>query len=158
MTLSKQDELLLEEYKITLEMIRHEDSRKANLFSILFIIQGGFFGFYSWIVVSYRSTAIILAVFATIFSVLWFFVMERMRSFIWLKYAQAQSIEKSLGTLTTITNEEMLRKNGKVEIMGIPYQLSSLQKMSVSKTESLLPILIAVFWILIALGGALNIL
>ncbi|MEW5869106.1 MAG: hypothetical protein AB1894_07520 [Chloroflexota bacterium] len=155
---SSKEELLLEDYKTSLGLLFHEDERKANLFTMFFLIQGGLFAFYSWLVSSSEVTATMLAVLAAIFSAFWFFVMERMRAFIRLRIYQLQQIEKKLGVITTITNEERLRSTGKTEIFGYSYKLSTHQRLfSVSKIESFLPVLVGIFWLLVAVGKVLNI-
>jgi hypothetical protein len=154
MTLSKEN-LLLEDYKTSLDLLKHEDERKASLLTMFFLIQGGLFTFYSWIVVDNKPIALMLAVLAMVFCVFWYLVMERLRAFIRLRVYQLQQIEKVLGVLTTVTNEEVLRRTGKTEVFGHTYKLSIHQKLfSVSKVESLLPAIVGMFWLLIATGVA----
>jgi len=158
MPLSKED-LLLEDYKTSLELYMHEGHRKANLFTMFFLIQGGLFTIFGWLFSTSRPLAIMLSILAAVFCVLWFLVMERMRAFIGLRVYQLQQIEKELGVMSTATNEQTLRRTGKTEVLGSPYKLSLHQKaFSVNRMESLLPALVAVFWVLIAFGAGLNLL
>ena len=145
--------LLLEDYKTSLDLLKHEDERKANLLTMFFLIQGGLFTFYGWIVESNKPIAILLAALALFFCIFWFLVMERLRAFIRLRVFQLQQIEKALGVMTTVTNEETLRRTGKTEVFGRTYKLSTRQKLfSVSKVESILPTIVGAFWLLIAVG------
>jgi hypothetical protein len=158
MPLSK-EELLLEEYKICLELRKHEDERKASLLTTFFLIQGGLFTFYGWLVPNNKPTAIMLSVLAVLFCLFWFLVMERMRAFIVIKVHQLQQIEKELGVITTVTNEERLRSTGKTEIFGHVFELSFHQRLfSVRTIESILPVIVGVFWLLILVGVLLNLL
>ena len=151
--ISPNEELLLEDYKTSLGLLKHEDGRKASLLALFFLIQGGLFTFYGWLAPSNKPVAIMLSILAALFSVFWFLVMERLRAFIRLRVYQLQQIEKELGVITTVTNEERLRSTGKTEIFGRTYELSTHQKLfSVSKIESILPAIVGVFWLLIAAG------
>lgn len=154
MPLSKKEELLLEDYKISLDLLKHEDGRKASLLTLFFLIQGGLFTFYGWIAPTNKSIAVMLTVLAMFFCVFWYLVMNRLHAFIRLRVYQLQQIEKALGVITTVTNEEMLRRTGKTEVFGHIYKLSIQQKLfSVSKVETVLPAIVGVFWLLIAAGA-----
>ena len=107
MSLSKED-LLLEEYKTCLELRKHEDDRKASLLTTFFLIQGGLFTFYGWMMTNNKPTAIMLSILAAVFCLFWFLVMERMRAFIVIKVSQLQLIEKKLGVITTVTTRRGL--------------------------------------------------
>jgi hypothetical protein len=151
------EESLIEDYKTSLELLKHEDERKASLLTMFFLIQGGLFTFYSWLASSHKLVAVMLSALAALFSIFWFLVMERLRAFIRLRVYQLQQIEKELGVITTVTNEERLRNTGTTEIFGLIYRLSTHQRLfSVSKIESILPAIVGVFWLLIVVGIVLN--
>jgi hypothetical protein len=156
MPLSKED-LLLEDYKTSLDLYKYGGQRKANLFTMFFLIQGGLFTFFGWLIPNHKAVAILLCVLAALFSLLWSFAMERMRAFIKLRACQLEQIEKKLGVMTSLTNEEMLRSKGKTEISGHTYKLSFYQRLfSVSSIESILPVIVGIFWLLIATAVMLN--
>jgi hypothetical protein len=150
MAVSK-EELLIEDYRTSLELLKHEDDRKANLLTMFFLIQGGLFAFYGWIMPTSKTVAIALSILAVLFSIFWFFVMERLRAFIRLRVFQLRQIEKVLSVITTVTNEETLRSARKIELHGQIYKLAIHQRLfSVSKIESILPAIVGAFWALIA--------
>jgi hypothetical protein len=78
---SKEEQLMLEDYKACLAILRHEDGRKSHLFTVFFVVQGALFGLYGLAVQSKISGSIWLAGIAISLSLLWFLVMERMRAF-----------------------------------------------------------------------------
>ena len=154
MPLTKED-LLLEEYKCCIELRKHEDERKASLLTTFFLIQGGLFTFYGWLVSTKRLTAIMLSVLAILFCLFWFLVMERMRAFIVIKVKQLQQIEKELGVITTVTNEEELRSTAKIS--AFKYKLPFHQRLfSVRIIETILPVIIGLFWLLTLVSMLLN--
>lgn len=151
------EELLLEDYKTSLDLLKHEDERKASLLTTFFLIQGGLFTFYGWLAPTRKPITIMLSILAALFCVFWFLVMERLRAFIRLRVHQLQQIEKELGVISTVTNEERLRRTGMTEVFGATYKLASHQRLfSVSKIESALPTIIGVFWLLILAGTIFN--
>lgn len=83
--------------------------------------------------------------------------MERLRAFIRLRVYQLESIEKNLGTMTSLTNEETFRRTGTAEILGRTHKLSFFQRLfSVNSIESILPAIVGIFWLLIAAAVMLN--
>ena len=138
MPLSKED-LLLEDYKTSLDLYKYGGQRKANLFTMFFLIQGGLFTFFGWVIPNHKAVAILLCVLATLFSLLWSLAMERLRAFIRLRVYQLEHIEKNLGVMSSLTNEEMFRRTGKAEISGHTYKLSFHQRLfSVSLPDTFL--------------------
>jgi hypothetical protein len=73
---SKEEQLLLEDYKACLSILRHEDGRKSHLFTMFFVIQGALFGLYGLLIQNKSSGSIWLVVIAVFLSLLWFLVME----------------------------------------------------------------------------------
>jgi len=156
MPLSRED-LLLEDYKTSLDLYKYGGQRKANLFTMFFLIQGGLFTFFGWLIPNQKPIAILLCILATLFSLLWTLAMERLRAFIRLRVYQLENIEKNLGTMTSLTNEETLRRIGTVEISGHTHKLSLIQRLfSVNSIESILPAIVGIFWLLIAAAVMLN--
>lgn len=146
---SKEEQLMLEDYKACLDILRHEDGRKSHLFTVFFVIQGALFGLYGLVVQNKVSGGIWLAVIAILLSLLWFLVMERMRAFVDLRYIQGEQLEKRLKGLNTVRYELSLRNEGEVQIMDDKIRLRFYQRVfSISKhLESLLPIITGTIWL-----------
>jgi hypothetical protein len=159
MALTREEELMLEDYKACLSLLFHEDGRKAHLSGTFFLIQGALFGFYSLMFTHSGVIAIVLAVIGGLFSLFWFLVMARMQAFIDLRYCQLVQLEAKLGVITTIKNEVTLRNTGAVQVMECSYKLSAHQRLfSISKTvESLLPVLVGVVWVFLGLARSLGV-
>jgi hypothetical protein len=150
---SKEEQLMLEDYKACLDMLRHEDGRKSQLFTVFFVIQGALFGLYGLVVQNRISGGIWLAVVAILLSLLWFLVMERMRAFVDLRYIQGEQLEKRLKGLNSVRYELALRKEGEVQIMDDKIRLHLYQRVfSISKhLECLLPIITGAIWLALIL-------
>ena len=156
MSLTREEQLMLEDYRATLDLLKHEDERKAQLFTLFIGMNGGLVAFYVWMSDSNTAIAIGLAIAAVIFGIYWFFIMERMRAFIWLRYCLLLKIEDRIKLITSISAEEKLRNLGEVEVYGELYKLAFHQRISVTKTESFIPLVVAVFWLVLAVGGILG--
>ncbi len=159
MGLTRDEELMLEDYRTSLTLLCHEDNRKSHLFTIFFLVQGALFGFYGLIFTSNTPLATALVVLGMIFSVFWLLVMERMQGFVELRYCQLVQLEAKLGVITTITSEEQVREQGEAQVIERKYELPWYRKLfSISKSiESRLPALIGFFWILLGVGSSLGI-
>ena len=141
------EELMIEDYKTSIALIRHEDSRKADLFKLFTFAQGFFFTFYN---LNFNKNSILVSViciFAILFSLYWSLVLERIRAIIEAKYLYIQNLEKELKPLGNISFEMDLKKQGYQKI--IDYKLNTFQKVSVSKTESILPCCVGILWIIL---------
>lgn len=150
---SKEEQLMLEDYKACLAILRHEDIRKSHLFTVFFVVQGALFGLYGLAVQSKISGSIWLAGIAISLSLLWFLVMERMRAFVDLRYVQGEQLENKLKGLHTVRYELSLRNEGEVKIMDDKVRLRFYQRVfSISKhLESLLPIITGTIWLALIL-------
>jgi hypothetical protein len=154
--LSKQEQLILANYQECLSMLRHDDGRKAHLFTTFLTIQGVLFGFYSLLIQESKPGGGWIAGVAAVVSALWFLVMERMKGFIELRRVQGEELEKQLDKITgikygisTIRNEQFLRNDNKV-LYG-RHKLRNHQRwFSISKLlESLLPIITGIIWLVL---------
>lgn len=149
MTAANKTKLQIVDYQASLQLLCHEDQRKSHLFNLFFLINGALLAFYYRIFNQSENIASIITVVALIFSVVWYFIIQRMEDFISLRYAQMKAIEKDIGTLTSITNELMLREDRSVIIYGAKFSLKSAKFFSVTKIEKVLPIIVSIFWVIL---------
>ena len=150
------DQLLLVDYNTAADLLKHEDNRKAHLFSSFFLILSGMLGFYSLVETHHLFVDVVVLGIALFLCALWFLVMSRMQAFVELKYRQLVEIEEKLGVITTISRELQLRNKGSVLFKDSElfedreHNLRWHQRrFSISRTlEIWLPIIIGVVWTL----------
>lgn len=137
--------MLLEDYKISIDFIFHEDRRKADLFKIFTFAEGLFFTFFNVNFGKNVALCRLIAAFAFFFSLYWSLVMEKMRAVIKAKNLYILHLEKKLVPISGVSVEREA-KFRRYQMIG-NYRFNAFQRISVSKSESILPVFIALFWV-----------
>jgi hypothetical protein len=106
-TLSRQEQLKVVDYQQCLEMLRHEDGRKSQLFTVFLTIQGALFSLFGLLIQRPNPGGAWIAGVAIVLSALWFLVMQRMKAFIVMRRKYSVELEEELGLWTVRKEEEM---------------------------------------------------
>jgi hypothetical protein len=148
----------IENYRLFLERLHHDDDRKAHLFAIFLAVQGALLVFFSWSMERNETLpARLLAALAIALGVVWFLLMERLRDLIAMRVEKLKNIERILPHVDAMTAEEELREKGEVDV-GYPhpdgkkYRLHRRCRLSIRATESYFPLAVSIFWIVILLA------
>jgi hypothetical protein len=160
-------ELLLEDYKATLEMLKHEDSRRDSIFKTFLFVNAGYFAIIAFLAGRANFGArvwqvIIASALLILLNVAFIFVLERLRVFARYRNFHMRYLERELGVISQQTRELELRDNGQLhnpagseDSLRIHFWAS----LPASKMESLAPsfacVILLGFILYLASGGAI---
>jgi len=154
---------LLTEYQANIDLWQHDDTTRAqrdgtflSVNTLLFVALGTLITFRPsvWGV---AAIACLVAAFGFPLCIMWYYMLVRGGEYVRFRRFQLRSIEAQLGDVTTITNQwKALDEFQTVSFRDIEdkFTIKSSAKHSVTLVENRIPLVVAVFWFLVFLGGA----
>ncbi len=163
---NRQEKLLLEEYRLNVELMIHDDKlrqqRISNFLtanSLLAVALGAFLGNPIGLKgFSIEMGMILLSLFGLGLSLLWHFIQVRNSEYIRFRRFQLRSLEAKLGHLTTFTRIHMgLSQHKLIAFEGIeePFSIGRPGKISSTYREGSLPFIMIGFWAVVLTKGLL---
>lgn len=140
-------QLLLEDYKATLDMLKHEDSRRDSIFKTFLFVNAGYFAIIAFLAgrtsvgdrvwqVNAASALLILL------NIAFIFLLERLRVFARYRNFHMRHLERELGVMSQQTRELEFRDKRQMQNPGNPddvLKIGFFSKVPASMTESAAP-------------------